>query len=386
MPYAFNLPYAELEGNYGSNLLGDEVQGIPTLPKGEVVGGQSDYAYIFEWDEYYAPRAVNRLLKNDVRVRVAGEPFDARIAGQQRSFDYGTIMVPMGPQKVEAQKIHALIQQAAQDDALSIYGVGSGLTPGGIDFGSSTFEHIEKPNVAIISGSGTSSYEVGEVWHLLDQRYDMTPTLLTKDELGGADLSRYNVIVMVTGGYGDFSDGDLEEVKRWLRNGGTLIATRYANNWLKGAELAELSFVEEEKDTTEKQTKPYADRAAASGAQYIGGAIFNAKLDLTHPLGYGYDNENIHVFRSSTQFMKKANNPYATPLVYTNEPLAAGYISEENLEKLKGTAGIIVSGYGSGKVISFVDNPNFRAFWYGTNKLFMNAIFFGQTISGGSAN
>ncbi|EJF10172.1 hypothetical protein [Pontibacter sp. BAB1700] len=31
------------------------------------------------------------------------------------------------------------------------------------------------------------------------------------------------------------------------------------------------------------------------------------------------------------------------------------------------------------------DNPNFRAFWFGTNKLFLNSIFFGQIISGGSA-
>jgi len=33
---------------------------------------------------------------------------------------------------------------------------------------------------------------------------------------------------------------------------------------------------------------------------------------------------------------------------------------------------------GKGKVIVFTDNTNFRAFWYGTNKLLMNAIFFGK--------
>jgi hypothetical protein len=36
-------------------------------------------------------------------------------------------------------------------------------------------------------------------------------------------------------------------------------------------------------------------------------------------------------------------------------------------------------------VIAMPDNPNFRAFWYGTNKLFLNSIFFGQIINGSSA-
>jgi hypothetical protein len=84
--------------------------------------------------------------------------------------------------------------------------------------------------------------------------------------------------------------------------------------------------------------------------------------------------------------MKKAENPYATPSYYTDELLPSGYISEENMKKLSGTAAIVVIDMGRGRVISMIDNPNFRAFWYGTNKLFMNAIFFGQTIAGSSGN
>ena len=143
---------------------------------------------------------------------------------------------------------------------------------------------------------------------------------------------------------------------------------------------------ESEDDEDKTVPKPYAEMDQARGAQYIGGSIFHTKLDLTHPLGYGYNDDDLTVFRNSTLFLEKAENPYATPLYYTDEPLASGYISEENLEELSGTAAIIVSDEGSGRVISMVDNPNFRAFWYGTNKLFMNAIFFGQTIDGGSAN
>jgi hypothetical protein len=47
---------------------------------------------------------------------------------------------------------------------------------------------------------------------------------------------------------------------------------------------------------------------------------------------------------------------------------------------MKGTASIIARRQGRGHVVLFADNPNFRAFWYGTNGLFLNAVFFGQAF------
>jgi hypothetical protein len=46
-----------------------------------------------------------------------------------------------------------------------------------------------------------------------------------------------------------------------------------------------------------------------------------------------------------------------------------------------GTAGIIVGSAGTGKIIMMADNPNFREHWFGTNKLFANAIFFPKAIN-----
>jgi hypothetical protein len=50
------------------------------------------------------------------------------------------------------------------------------------------------------------------------------------------------------------------------------------------------------------------------------------------------------------------------------------------------TPSIVVDGYGSGRVISFIDNTNFRAFWFGKNKLLANALFFGDMIYWASTN
>ena len=81
---------------------------------------------------------------------------------------------------------------------------------------------------------------------------------------------------------------------------------------------------------------------------------------------------------------EKPKNPFATPVAYTDKPLLAGYISKDNESALKGSASVICSSFGRGQVISFSDNPNFRAFWFGTSQLFMNAVFFGNTIGGTS--
>src|SRR6185369_3164292 len=112
--------------------------------------------------------------------------------------------------------------------------------------------------------------------------------------------------------------------------------------------------------------------------------IFRAGIDLTHPLFYGYQQPYIDLFKTGKTFPEKSKNPYANPAVYGNTPLQSGYISTENYAAIKNSAAVIVSGIGSGKVISIADNPNFRAFWLGGTKLMMNAIFFGRLIDTGS--
>lgn len=384
MPYAFNLPFAELGSReFNNNLLGERFDG-EMKSNGSVVGNRSSYAYAFEWDEYYSPRALYRLQSQRVRTKVASLPFSSVTQEGQKSFNYGTILIPVGVQD-DQNKVHEIVKTIAKEDGIKVYALSSGLSTSGIDLGSNNFENLEKPSVAILGGGGTSSYEVGEAWHLFDQRYHMPLTILDKSGLGGADLDRYNVLVMASGWYGDLSEGEVNAIKNWVRGGGVLIAYKSAVNWARQQELADIKNKERVEDDQEGP-RPYVKQSMDSGARFIGGTIFNAKLDLTHPLGYGFNDDEITVFRNSTIFLEKGENRYSTPLYYTDTPLAAGYISDENLETIKGSAAIVVSRFGGGRVIAMTDNPNFRAFWYGTNKLFANAVFFGQTISGSTAN
>ena len=74
--------------------------------------------------------------------------------------------------------------------------------------------------------------------------------------------------------------------------------------------------------------------------------------------------------------MEAEKNSYDNPIIYSDKPLLSGYISKENLVNLKSTIPVKINKVNKGKIISITDNTNFRAFWYGTNKLLINAIFF----------
>jgi len=84
-------------------------------------------------------------------------------------------------------------------------------------------------------------------------------------------------------------------------------------------------------------------------------------------------------------FLESSTNPVATPVRYTQNPLVSGYLNLQQKKRVAGSAAVVVSALQSGRVIVMSDNPNFRAFWFGTNRLFLNSIFFGSVISASSA-
>ncbi|MDH7943814.1 M14 family metallopeptidase [Pseudohongiella sp. SYSU M77423] len=375
-PSAFNTPVATLSGRqFGEQLLGAAVE-VESPPRGMLESAADAYLYAFEWDEFYAPRAAFRLLDAGVRARVASEPFTAQTQNGQRRFDYGTILVAAGPQDVDGAAIRDLMQTIAEQDGIDVSVLNGGLSVDGVDLGSRTHMALRKPEVAIAVGDGVRSSEAGEAWHVFDQKHQIPVSLLTLPTIRDADLDRYNVLVLPSGNYNSLPT---DKIKEWVSAGGTLIVYKTALSWAAREEIANITLLEPEDEDAGR--RPYASQEQVSGEQLISGSIFNAELDLTHPLGYGYNHSGIKLFRDNAQFMAVADNPYATPLVYTDDPLSSGYISEQNLEKIAGTAAVVVSRHGSGRVIAMTDNPNFRAFWYGTTRLFMNAVFFGHTIN-----
>ncbi len=371
---SFNLNSAWLDQGNFKNILGDSISQF-SLPEGKIEGNGT-YAYAIDWNPYFAPGLVYALLKNDLVLKVASKPFTS---SSGKYFERGTIILPLGIQVKDAEEVRDILTKNASKFHENIFAIGSGQVIDGSDLGSRNFDIVRKPVMAMIVDQGVSSSESGEVWHLMDQRFSMPVTMLSSGTFDRINLKRYNVLILPNGSYGSLNAAAQEKIKTWVKDGGTLVAWKGALKFINKFQLAEVKFKSSPKDTL--QIIPYADRDNARGAQVIGGAIFEMDIDRTHPLAYGYHQETLPIFKQGTLFLETTKKSNTYPFHYTSAPLMSGYVSDKNLQMIKGSPAAIVATYGQGKVIGFADNPNFRAIWYGTNKLLMNAIFFGDKIS-----
>ncbi|MEX0361840.1 MAG: zinc carboxypeptidase, partial [Allomuricauda sp.] len=274
-----------------------------------------------------------------------------------------------------------LIQQAQKKFQVPIYAAATGYNAAGIDLGSRYVEPITKPKAALLIGDGVRSYDAGEVWHLLDTRVHMPITKIPMRNFERANLDKYNTLVMGSGNY-DLSKKQQEKIKNWVSNGNTLVTIGTASKWAIEKKLVKERLTEKEEDSTKTVVrKPYVDASEYLGRESVGGGIFKVDLDVTHPLAFGYHDTSIPVYKNNSVWLAPSKNEYATVAKYAKNPHIDGFITKKNMEDfLKPSASLIVSKVGSGRVVLFADNPNFRGSWYGTNRLFLNALFLGDKI------
>ncbi|RYY47999.1 MAG: zinc carboxypeptidase [Chitinophagaceae bacterium] len=377
MPLAYGIPYKEASGISKGKLV-ERAE----LPKGQVLGAKSNYAYLFSWDEFYAPRALHELQQAGLLTKVASNKFEIPVKGTNLQFDYGTILIPVAMQDLSADKIYELVNNAAKKNGLTVYAMQSGGSLSGSDLGSSKFLSLSKPKTALLVGTGVNALDAGEVWHLLDQRMNMPLTHLEVSSFNRVDLSRYNNIIMVSGSYNELNK---EKLKAWVQAGGNLIVLEEAINWTAENGISSVKFKKAKSPADSSGRLPYVQREQIDGAQQMNGSIFGAEVDLSHPLAYGYHSKTVSMFKPNRVFMELPKSPYAAPFYYGNNPLQSGYISKENSATIRNSASVIVNAVGSGRVINIADNINLRGFWLGGTKLLMNALFFGRTIDAGSA-
>lgn len=379
MPLYFNMPYQEVRSAKElPGLVGEEYT-TSWFYEGSVLGGSSSYGYLFRWDEYYTPRTLYSILSKGLRAKVATQEFNYKDSHFNEKFTYGTIFIPVEGQNLSQEEIHALLQSLAIRDGIDFYATTTGWTPEGIDLGSGDFASLKKPDILMVIGDGTSSRDVGEIWHQFDQRYCIPITMVDSRQINRVNLFDYNTLILTDGLSGEISEREMEGLRSWLSAGNTLVAYKGANEWLSQNKMINLTFKRPQPVDSNGESS-YVDRYKEYTIQRIPGGFFEAKIDLTHPIAYGYHWNRLPVFKTGTMFAESGNNPYANPAVYTEDPLLSGYISSENLEQMKGVPFIVTHSSGRGSIISILDNTNFRAVCYGTNKIFANAVFFGQLM------
>jgi hypothetical protein len=380
MPLAFGLATSTLNATqFNAGLLGEKIDSI-AAPRSEFAGNASNksgYAYLLSWEDFNAPAALFELQKAGVLVKVAMSGFEIPVGNRSMQMKAGTIMIPVQLQSIGSDKLFELLQDIASRYCISLTALATGNSNSGIDLGSSKFVSLRKPSIAMITGAGVNALNAGEVWHLLDQRMNISATHLEPGVFNRADLNRYNTLIMTGGSYNDLNK---EKLKSWVQNGGVLILTEEAVSWASQNGISNVVLKKAKSPTDSTERLAYASHEQIEGAQQIAGAIFEAGFDSSHPLAFGYRQNTVSLFKANKVFLEKSKNPFATPFYYGAKPLQSGWVSKENADVIKNSAAVIVNTIGAGRVINIADNPNFRAFWLGGTKLFMNAIFFGQVI------
>ncbi|MEC7880236.1 MAG: zinc carboxypeptidase, partial [Bacteroidota bacterium] len=339
----------------------------------------SNYSYIINSVDYNIPAIINSLLQDDIIVSSAFKPFKIQTSDGLKSFDYGSLVIPVSIQKIKPAELFQKLRNVQQQFNVSIYSTSSGLSSAGIDLGSRYVSPLKKQKAMMLIGSGTRSYEAGEVWHLLDQRVGMPISKIPVRNFDRVSLDKYTTMVIVSGSY-DFDDNQIKKIKDWASNGNTIISIGSGSKFLIDNKIVNEKLHKPDDNDEKNDYEPYADAQDNRGKQQIGGVILNAQVDLTHPLGFGYEDPRVPVYKNNTVWIEPSKNEYSSVVRYTDNPLIDGFLTDNNSEKVNSTVSLLVSKIGNGRAVMFADNPNFRGSWYGTNRLFLNAILLGDKI------
>ena len=364
--HAFDVDFEEVK----SITMGEEVLTAELDTPADLQN--SEYAYALRWSDFNSPKVLYSLMESGLRVKVAQKPFQSAT----ENFDYGTLLIPVQNQNKTADEIYDMLNTLQKENHVHLSALQTGLTQG-INLGSPNMSHLEMPKIAMLVGDGVRSYDAGEMWHMLDYRFEIPLTKLDAGDFDRLSLEPYTHLIIPSSSSETLTTSGKNKLKDWVDKGGSIVAYKRTANWLKAENMIDF---ETKKDTVVAEEVKFVERRAFYGAKAIGGTIFNTKIDKTHPLLYGYDGDELAIFRNSNLMLEADDLSFNNPIQYTDEPLLSGYINAENLELIKGTVPFKHSAYGEGNVMIFTDNTNFRAFWLGTFKLFLNTLFFSEQM------
>ncbi|WP_246840609.1 M14 family metallopeptidase [Lacimicrobium sp. SS2-24] len=378
LPLAFNIDYEEIERGFWRKLpLGDT---LPNLNGARSELQQDAYAYAFSWQDSASPALLQDLLEQGIQAKISSTAFTATTDQGKVSFEPGAVIVPSALKQPEQWR--RLLQNSANEQGIKVWSVTTGLTPQGNDLGSRSMATLSAPKVMLVGGAGTSQYEAGEIWHYLDQRVGLPLTIVDMDRLQGVSLANYTHIIMADGNFSAIAQEQTDAIQEWVKQGGVLITQKRAAKWASEQDILNATFVSDKELDNAFDTSglSYGDQDRLAAKKRISGTVFNADLDLSHPLAFGFTRSQISFLRNSTLAMHVPAKPFLTVSRYTQTPLQAGYVSEEFQQLLAGKANLVAHRLGQGKVIGVTDNLSFRGYWYGTHRILSNALYLSDFI------
>lgn len=330
---------------------------------------------------------ISALQSERATLRVVTQPVTVSSAGAELQCPRGTLLILRQLNLEVWAAIQKCLQQFDSARQASVIPLASSRTLAGPDLGSDTNLQLVHAKPALVVGAGTNAYTAGSLWHHLDVRVQQPTTLVNTTKLSQTELSDYSVLILPDGGYDLWGEAQAKHLTDYLQGGGVVIAVCDSYSWLTKHQVVAVDPTEEtereeggddEKVQGQFPDQRYGDARNDVALKAIAGAIFEVKVDGTHPLAYGFRDEVVPVFRRGTYHYPRSENTYQTAGVY--DQVIAGYVSEENEERLAGTAAVFVVPVGKGRVIVLADNPVFRGYTRGAEPFLTNSIYLGPSI------
>ncbi len=331
------------------------------------------YGYIIDGGDPNVYRAAGRMLRDGLRFNVS----DDVVTVNDRNFARGSLVVLKGNNKPD---VDAALERVARDTAVATTPIDSGWT-GATSFGSSKIHFVKDPRIALVGGPRVSATSYGMLWHTLDVDTPLPHSLLSVESLRSVDLSKYGVIILPDGDYGDRFGKNAEKLKAWLNGGGTLVTVKGASTFLR------------EKDVDISKLKPWEapkkkdddkDKTPATPEMYndyrVPGATFRTAMNDHSYLTFGVPRSPNVLIEGSHAFLPVSHTVDNIVTIEKEKPLVAGIAWNESIDRLKGSIYLVSEPYGRGQVITFADEPHFRLFWRGTLPLFMNAVLYSPSF------
>ena len=327
------------------------------------------YAYISKWNSIEDAAFLSDLLQQNIAPRYAGKPFSL----EGKSYDRGTLIILRNDNRT-AEFDKKLIEIANKHER-NVQPVATGFVDTGLDFGSYSVKPIKKQKVALLSGEETSSLSFGEVWHFFETQLKYPITNLNSDYFSRVDISKYDVIIIPEGYYSNFSTTEiLDKLSSFVSSGGTLIALGNSVNAFADKKGFALKSKEVKKDSTTFNLTRYEDLERKGVKNLITGAIFKSKVDVTHPLAFGYKKDYFSLKLSGDSY-HYLQDGFNVAYFEQDSKNVSGYAGSEAVKLVPESLLFGEEQKGRGSVVYLVDNILLRSFW-NNGKLFLaNAVF-----------
>ena len=333
------------------------------------------------------PRLIASLQTKSAKLRVISKPVSVMTSDGVVRLPRGTLLILRSVNAEPWDEIQGCLKQFVVSSEIQAYALSSSQTLEGPDLGSDTSLDLARSRPALVVGTGTNAYTAGSLWHHLDVRINQPTTLLKTTTFSKVDLDGYTVLILPDGSYSLWGESQANKLRRYLEDGGVVVAVCNSLSWLTANGVVEWSDSEpdEKNEVRDKVTaksafldKRFGDAREDAALKSIAGAMFEVEIDSTHPLAYGFSRESVAVFRRGTYHYQRPVNSYQTAGIYGD--VIAGYVNDENEKELQGTAAVFVVPVGKGRVIVLADNPVFRGYIRGTEPFFTNALYLGPSI------